>query len=255
MCIILFAYDIDPKYLLVMAANRDEFYARPTARACYWEENPCILAGKDLEQAGTWMGVTPGGRLAILTNYRDPASTKKGARSRGLLVRDYLLSSQGPTEYIQCLDSVCELYNGFNLLLMEGKSLWCYSSRTRSYEKMGPGIYGLSNHLLDTPWPKVVRGKEGLARILREPGENLEGDLLQLLSDQSQAPDQDLPSTGVPLKWERLLSSIFIQGENYGTRGSSVLLVDRQGHIRLRERSFGPGGKVMGGDVEYRVSL
>lgn len=255
MCLILFGYDFHPEYFLVVAANRDEYYTRPTAEVHFWEEDPDVLAGKDLVPAGTWMGITRGGRFAALTNYRDPASFKKGSRSRGLLVREYLLSSQEPPAFIEALDSVREEYNGFNLLLRGGKSLWYYSSRTGRAEELGPGVYGLSNHLLDTPWPKVAKGKEALVRILRKPGEILSDSLFELLSDREQARDEDLPRTGVTLEWERLLSPIFIQSETYGTRSSTVVLVDRRGHLRFCERSFGSGGGRVGADRVYKVKI
>ncbi|MCL6612308.1 MAG: NRDE family protein [Peptococcaceae bacterium] len=255
MCLILMAYDCHPEYFLVVAANRDEFYARPAARAHFWEEHPDVLAGKDLERSGTWLGITRRGRFAAVTNYRDPASFKRNARSRGLPVREYLCSLQDPPGFIAALDGQREEYNGFNLLLLDGRSMWYYSSRTGSAGKLGPGVYGLSNHLLDTPWPKVVKGKEGLDRILREPGEDLAESLFDLLSDRERAGDGDLPRTGVSLEWERMLSPIFIQSETYGTRGSTVLLADRRGRVRFYERAFGPGGAREGGDAVYEFDL
>lgn len=255
MCLVLAAYDRHPDYFLIVAANRDEFYDRPTAAARFWEDHPDLLAGMDLEHRGTWMGITRRGRFAAITNYRDPASYKKGARSRGLLVREYLCSTREPPEFLVDLDKVRDRYNGFSLLLLGGKSLWCYSSRTGLAQRLGPGVYGLSNHLLDTPWPKVGRGKEAMARILRGPGEDLSDSLLELLSDREQAGDGDLPGTGVSLEWERLLSPIFIRSETYGTRASTVLLLDRRGRVRFYERSFGPGGGRAGSDVFYEFDI
>lgn len=255
MCLILAAYDCHPEYFLIVAANRDEFYSRPSARAYFWEENPAVLAGKDLEHQGTWLGVTRRGRFAALTNYRDPASTRANARSRGMLVRDYLLTSVEPTDYIAAVNTVREEYNGFNLMVMNKKNMWYYSGRTGQTGKISPGIYGLSNHLLDTPWPKVVKGKNALRHTLEKAGEGLVENLFGLLSDREQAGDADLPQTGVSLEWERLLSSIFIQSEIYGTRSSTVLLIGRNGRVRFYERSFGPGGRNDGHGAAYEFDL
>lgn len=255
MCLIFTAYDYHPEYLLIVAANRDEYYSRPSAQAHFWEENPDVLAGKDLEHRGTWLGIARRGRFAALTNYRDPASIKSNARSRGLLVRDYLFSSGDPPDYIAAVNRVREEYNVFNLLLADKKSMWYYSSRTGGFEKLAPGIYGLSNHLLDTPWPKVARGKKALQHVLEKAGEGLVEDLFGLLSGREQACDAELPQTGVSLEWERLLSPIFIQSDIYGTRSSTVLLVGRSGRVRFYERSFGPGGRRDGSDAVYGFDL
>ncbi len=255
MCLVLAAYDLHPGFILIVAANRDEFYDRPTAAAHFWEDYPDLLAGMDLEHRGTWMGITRRGRFAAVTNYRDPASYKKGARSRGLLVRDYLCSTGDPPEFIAELDKGRDRYNGFNLLLLGGKSLWYYSGRTGLAQRLCPGVYGLSNHLLDTPWPKVVRGKEAMARILRGSEGSLADSLLELLAGREQAGDGELPSTGVSLEWERLLSPVFIQSETYGTRASTVLLLDRRGRALFYERRFGPGGRRAGSDVFYEFDI
>lgn len=255
MCLILLAYDYHPDYFLVVAANRDEYYSRPTSGARFWDEEPAVLAGKDLDHKGTWLGITRSGRFAALTNFRDPASHRSSASSRGMLVRDYLFSFGKPAEYLNNLQSVKGQYNGFNLVLMEGEELWCCSSRAMGPERMGPGIYGISNHLPDTPWPKVVKGKESLGRVLAGDGTSLAEGLLDLLSDDEPARDEELPSTGVSLEWERLLSPIFIRSETYGTRASTVLLIDRRGRVNFYERSFGANGRRMGKDVVYQFAL
>lgn len=255
MCLILFAYDCHPDYLLILAANRDEYYGRPAERAHFWVEHPYILAGRDLEQSGTWLGITRHGRFAALTNFRDPGSTKANARSRGLLVREYLTSLGEPSGFIAEVDRARDEYNGFNLLLMEGASMWHYSNRSGSLKKVSPGIHGLSNHLLDTPWPKVVKGKEALRRSI-EGGAGVSADrLFDILAGREQARDEELPRTGVTLEWERLLSSAFIQSEIYGTRASTVLLIERSGRVRFYERSFGGGGRRLGSDVFYDFNL
>jgi len=255
MCLILLAYDYHPDYFLVVAANRDEYYSRPTAGARFWDEAPAVLAGKDLEHGGTWLGITRSGRFAALTNFRDPASYRSNASSRGALVRDYLLSSGKPAEYLNNLQSAKGQYNGFNLVLMEGEELWRCSSRAGRPERMGPGIYGISNHLPDTPWPKVVKGKESMGRVLAGEEAYLAEGLLDLLTDDDPARDDELPSTGVSLEWERLLSPIFIRSETYGTRASTVLLIDRGGRVRFYERSFGAGGRRMGKDAIHEFAL
>ncbi|MFZ5652707.1 MAG: NRDE family protein [Bacillota bacterium] len=255
MCLILFAYDCHPEYHLVVAANRDEYYSRPTARAGFWEDCPGVLAGRDLERSGTWLGITRKGRFAALTNYRDPASYKSNALSRGMLVKEYLCSALEPPEYIEWLRGVREAYNGFNLLLMGEGALWYYSNRGMDAEMIRPGIYGLSNRLLDTPWPKVVKGKEGLRQILGESGDVPVETLFDLLSDRAGANDEELPDTGVSLKWERLLSAVFIESDTYGTRASTVITVQRNGGVVFAERSFGAGGVRNGGDMVYHFDL
>ncbi|MFZ5597748.1 MAG: NRDE family protein [Bacillota bacterium] len=251
MCFIVFAYNCHPDYLLVMAANRDEYHARPTSPAGFWKEDPGVLAGKDLEQGGAWMGITRRGRLAALTNYRDPSSIKPGAPSRGNLVKDFLLSGVEPRAYLGKLDKKGESYNGFNLLLMDEGVMWYYSNRDKCPRKVSPGIHGLSNHLLDTPWHKVEKGKKALDNIIRSSGHIQPDSLFKLLSDEKRAPDGDLPRTGVPLEWERLLSPVFIRSETYGTRSSTVLLVERRGRITFCERSFGKNGLPSGKEVKY----
>ncbi|MCL4440950.1 MAG: NRDE family protein [Firmicutes bacterium] len=251
MCYVVFAYDCHPDYLLVLAANRDEDNARPAAPARFWEEAPDMLAGKDLLQSGTWMGISRLGRFAALTNYRDPASLKPEAPSRGRLVKDYLCSLADPLAYIDWLAAAREVYNGYNLLLMSQRGMWHYSNRTGSPLKISPGIHGLSNHLLDTPWPKVERGKARLGLIIKHSKDFAVDSLFELLYDRRQALDRDLPQTGVSLQWERLLSSIFIQSEAYGTRSSTVLLIERGGNVHFYERNFNKDGQRAGSDIVY----
>ena len=252
MCFVVFAFDCHPDYLLILGANRDEYHARPAAPAHFWEEAPDMLAGKDLLQSGTWMGISRQGRFAALTNYRDPASLKPEAPSRGRLVKDYLCSAAGPLSYIDRLAASREVYNGYNLLLMSQLGMWHYSNRTGSPLKISPGIHGLSNHLLDTPWPKVERGKDYLGHIIKDSKDVSVDRLFELLSDRRQAPDPYLPQTGVSLRWERLLSSIFIQSDAYGTRSSTVLLVERGGNVHFYERTFGKEGQKAGVDIVYQ---
>jgi uncharacterized protein with NRDE domain len=237
MCLILFAYKVHPKYKLMVAANRDEFYQRPTAPVHFWEDDSEILAGRDLEKMGTWMGITKSGRFAALTNYRDPQEATEGKRSRGELVANALQYKGEIKEYMQSLVNNKDLYPGYNLLAGDGDELYYYSNVGQELKKITPGIYGVSNHLLNTDWPKVQAGKEGLAVILKSEHEDYIEPLLTLLQKADQAPDEKLPQTGVSLEWERMLSPMFIKSGDYGTRSSTVLLMEER-EIHYVERVF-----------------
>ncbi|MFP7300335.1 NRDE family protein [Neobacillus niacini] len=237
MCLILFAYKVHPKYKLIVAANRDEFYQRPTAPVHFWEDDPEILAGRDLEKMGTWMGVTKSGKFAALTNYRDPKEVTEGKRSRGELVADALQYKGDMKEYMESLSRNNNWYPGYNLLAGDGDELYYYSNVGQELIKLKPGIYGVSNHLLNTEWPKVQAGKEGLAGLLNTYHEDYIEPLLTLLQKADKAPDEMLPQTGVSLEWERMLSPMFIKSENYGTRSSTVLLMNEE-EIHYVERVF-----------------
>jgi uncharacterized protein with NRDE domain len=238
MCLILLGWKTREDYPLVLAANRDEFYERPTAPADFWEEAPDILAGRDLPAGGTWLGITRQGRLAALTNYRDPAAHKTEAPSRGTLAGDYLRGRQDPEAYLDALVTRAGSYNGFSLILGDLQGLHFFSNRGGRLP-LAPGIHGVSNRLLDTPWPKVERGKRALATLLgKRDGPSPEA-LLDLLADRSRPPDDELPETGVGLEWERVLSPLFIESPRYGTRSSTVLIVDGGGGVTFVERVFG----------------
>jgi uncharacterized protein with NRDE domain len=240
-CLILLAWQAHPDYPLVVAANRDEFFARRTAAADFWEDAPEVLAGRDLEAGGTWLGITRSGRFAALTNYRDPSRNRSGMPSRGELVSRFLTGKQDAAAYLAELESSAGRYNGFNLVFGDPQGLWCFSNCGEGERRLVPGIYGLSNHLLDTPWPKVVRGKSALGAALQALPEITP--LFDQLRDDRIAPDEALPRTGVSLEWERLLSAAFIRMPGYGTRSSTVLLVDRQFRVRFAEQTFLPDGK------------
>jgi uncharacterized protein with NRDE domain len=237
MCLILFAYHVHPVYKLIVAANRDEFYQRPTALAHYWEDNPDILAGRDLEKMGTWMGVTKNGRFSALTNYRDPKEATDGKRSRGELVVDALQYKGNVSEYMQNLVNKNDLYPGYNLLTGNANELYYYSNIGQELKKLKPGVYGVSNHLLNTEWPKVQKGVGGMTKIIDEKQVNMEEQLFTLLQNADQSPDKLLPKTGVSLELERLLSPMFIKSEKYGTRSSTILLMSDK-EIRYTERVF-----------------
>lgn len=238
MCLILFAWQAHPDYPLVVAANRDEFFARPTAAADFRADAPDVLAGRDLQAGGTWLGVARDGRFAALTNYRDPSHNKTDAPSRGELVSRFLSGGQTPRRYLADLENGAESYNGFNLLCGDLAELGWFSNRGAGGRMLAPGVYGLSNHLLDTPWPKVARGKAALSAAL--PALPDEAPLFALLRDERAAPDDALPRTGLSPEWERRLSAAFIRAPGYGTRSATVLLIDKTGKARFTEQTFLP---------------
>jgi uncharacterized protein with NRDE domain len=242
MCLIVLAWRPGHAQPLLLAANRDEFYARPCQPLGEWPDAPGIFAGRDLQAGGTWLGIGSGGRFAALTNIRDPGQAE-GARSRGKLPVDFLLGELGPRDFLQRLEGQCGQYSGFNLLCGDAQQLCHFSSQERRVKVLGAGIYGLSNAGLDTPWPKVQQAKAALAAALHDPRAER---LLALLSDPTQATDSQLPQTGIGLAGERLLSSVFIASPSYGTRASSVLMVNAEGNRLLVERSFGPNGSYLG---------
>lgn len=241
MCLILLAHDAHPRYRLVVAANRDEFHERPAAPARWWDDAPGVLAGRDLRGGGTWMGVTRTGRFAAVTNYRDTAPPAPDAPSRGRLPGGFLAGDDEPEAYLRALAPRADRFAGFNLLVGDADSLWYFGNRGGEARPLEPGVYGLSNALLDTPWPKTERGKAGLREALAGGGEVDPEALFRLLWDAEPAPDAQLPDTGVGIERERMLSSPFIRGPEYGTRASTVLLVERAGAVRLVERTVVPG--------------
>ena len=237
MCLILFSYDIHPVYKLVVAANRDEFYDRPAAPLEIWPEEPRIIAGRDLKGGGTWMGVSPDGRLAALTNFRDPRTLKSRAPTRGTLVTDFLTGGLPARNYLEELGRRAGDYNGFNLVVYDGRDFCYYSNHEGIVRQIQAGYHGLSNHLLDTPWPKIRRGLklfEATAAAISP------GAIFEMLEDRKLPADSELPETGVGLAWERILSPLFIESEIYGTRSSSLVTIDRSGRLEFHERTYDP---------------
>jgi uncharacterized protein with NRDE domain len=242
MCLILFAWKVHAKFPLILAANRDEFTERPSAPAAFWDDAPDLLAGRDLMRGGTWLGITRTGRLAAVTNYRDPASLKEDAPSRGELVSDYLRGKEHPEAFLRRVESRAARYNGFSLLVGHGSVLAYFSNRGEA-NRLTPGIHGISNHLLDTPWPKVEWGKRAMGELLVANNDPSPEALLALLGSRSRPPDESLPETGVGLERERVLSPLFIESPGYGTRCSTVLLIDREGMVTFVERVFNGGSE------------
>lgn len=251
MCLILFAYHVHPTYKLIVAANRDEFYERPTTHAHFWEDQPQILAGRDLLKMGTWMGITKTGRFSALTNYRDPNEITAEKQTRGDLVADFLKAEILAKTYLAEVAKKRDFFPGFNLLAGTKDELYFYSNIENKLKKLEPGIYGLSNNLLNTDWPKVKRGKAGLTRIINESDNKITAELIKLLQNSERAPDKALPNTGAPLEWEQLLSPLFIESEGYGTRSSAVLLLSDT-EIQLTERVYSQGKTK---DQEFRIDL
>jgi uncharacterized protein with NRDE domain len=238
MCLILFSYRMHPDYRLILAANRDEFYDRPAAPLGYWVEHPEVLAGRDLKGNGTWLGVTRSGRIAAVTNYRDAITHMQKAPSRGILVSNYLTGDALPLQYLKAVSNIDHTYNGFNLIAGDGSDLYYCSNRTTGIQKLQPGLYGISNHLLDTPWPKVSKGKAQLRAQLTGKEKMDVEKIWRVLADRSPALDTELPDTGVGVQWERILSPLFITSQDYGTRSSSIVLFERSGQITIMERIF-----------------
>lgn len=249
MCLITFAWQTHPEHSLVVAGNRDELYQRPTSAARFWPETPQVLAGKDLQAGGTWLGITRSGRFAALTNIREP-SMPQGSQSRGHLVSHFLTGTLSAREYLDELKTEAKRYSGFNLLVCDGKELGWFNNRLGKPQFLAPGIYGLSNAALDTPWPKVQKLKAGFTDALLAPV-NPES-LLSLLADTQKAPDAELPHTGVGMTMERMLSSAFIQSPSYGTRASTVVLVGSE-RAQLIEQGFDNGKKAERVDIRFAL--
>jgi uncharacterized protein with NRDE domain len=246
MCLIIFSYNMHPRYRLIFAANRDEYYNRPTGPLCFWDDAPDVLAGRDLKHNGTWLGVSRTGRIAAITNFRDPGFQIENAPSRGHLVSNFLVSKESPKTYMEHIKSMGHRFNGFNLFIGDRTDLFYYSNRKDHIEKLKPGLYGVSNQFLDTPWPKVVKAKAGLFKLTDNTDYIDHEDIFDMLKDRSYPPDSELPDTGVGLGWERIFSPLFIKSESYGTRSSSVILMERSDRITFLERTFIPGDRIEG---------
>jgi uncharacterized protein with NRDE domain len=240
MCLITFAYQQHPNYKLILAANRDEAYHRPTRAARFWPKHPDILAGKDLKEGGTWMGINRSGHFAAITNYRAPSIAKTNPPSRGHLVLDFLTDSMDPIAYLHEIAPTANRYMGFNLLVGTPEKIGYYSNQQQNIQSLSADIYGLSNRFLDTPWPKTEQSKERLQTLIAQDTVS-EETLFKLLSDDTEAADSQLPDTGIPKDIEKKVSPIFIKTAEYGTRCSTILLIDQENNVTFTERRFEPG--------------
>jgi uncharacterized protein with NRDE domain len=249
MCLIVLSYKQHPGFRLILAANRDEFYERPTQALAFWEDRPDTLAGLDLKSGGTWLGITKTGRMAAITNFRHIPSIKQDAPSRGKLVKDFLTGSAAPAEYLAHVKSVGDRYNGFNLIVGDADTLGYYSNRGDDVLELKPGLYGLSNHLLDTPWPKVQKVKERFQDLVAGRPEVSSHDVFEMLHDTSRPPDDTLPDTGIGLEWERILSPLFITSDTYGTRSSSLIAWKENGELTFSEKTYDEGADLSGDDA------
>ncbi len=235
MCLILIAYHAHPSYPLVIAANRDESFARPAAPVHFWEDYPDVCAGRDLEQGGTWLGITTSGRFAAITNFRG-VPKEDGRRSRGELTRSFLTAMDDPEDYAKAVRARGSQYNGFSLLAGDLRALYFVSNQGDGVQRVATGVHGLSNHLLDEPWPKVTSGVAALGASLGRTEDELAARLFDVLADENGE------SNGTPAVTQKRdrESSTFIVGERYGTRASTVLMVHANGEVLFSERSFGP---------------
>lgn len=254
MCLVLLAWRAHPEFPLVFAGNRDEAYERPSAPAGFWADDPDLFGGRDLEKGGTWLGLARAGRLAAVTNYRDGRAPKTAPRSRGELAATFLRGANEPRPYLERVKARATDYGAFTLIVSDLEQMYWFSNRGQGLGEISPGVHGLSNHLLDTPWPKVARGKQRMSDLLTAKEPELIRGLFDALSDRAAAPDSELPDTGVGLQRERELSPAFIAGERYGTRASTVLLVSRGNEAVFVERRFGARGVPQGEELR-RFSL
>lgn len=238
MCLINFQLNNHNKYKLVMAANRDEEYSRPTEAAHYWKDYPHILGGRDLRGMGTWLGITKTGRISALTNIRNTKELlSTHQKSRGHLVSNYLIGSQNPSEYLNDISKSDNDYAGFNLLVGNQDEIFYLNNYENKVSKVDNGLHSLSNHHLDTPWPKVIKGKTGLEKIMDSEDSDIE-DLFRLLRDDDTAENKDLPDTGLSKEIEKNLSPLFINMDKYGTRCSTVILIDQDDNATFVERTY-----------------
>lgn len=243
MCLIIFAYQVVPEYPLVLLSNRDEFYQRPSAKMDFWQDNPQILAGRDLQQGGTWLGLNTDGKFAAITNYRDGTNQTSPMLSRGFLTRQFLNTKTTAQDYLHTLPEIEHKFTGFSLLLGDSQGLYYHSNRdSAGYKQLTSGIYGLSNALLDTSWHKLNKAKKALCHSLQQGDISLDR-LMSIMADTEQAKDEDLPNTGISYQWEKMLSSCFISLDSYGTRATSIILQHLSGNTLVAEQSFTAQGK------------
>jgi len=253
MCLLTFAWKTHPQYKLIFASNRDEFYKRNTAPAQYWDNAPNVLAGKDLEAGGTWMGINKNGRFTALTNYRDIENIKSQAPSRGQLTLDYLQGLEAPQPYLENIFGNIDAYNGFNLLAGTPEEIYYLSNYEHKIRKLAPGIYGLSNALLDSDWFKVNRLKTKFTEIIQQADFSSQT-LLDTLQDTTKPNDDQVQQTGLPMDRERMLSSMFIESPTYGTCSSAIVLMDYNHQVSFVERVYNTGnGAVKEQNFSFKI--
>ncbi|SFA90928.1 NRDE family protein [Algoriphagus aquimarinus] len=235
MCLVAFSWRNHPEYPLIISTNRDEFFERPTQAMHVWESG--FYAGKDLRSGGTWMGFHPNGRWSLLTNYRDFDNPRNAKISRGKLVQDWLETDITAEEYLKGIQKHQDQYDGFNLLVSDGKKLFYLSNYSLDIQEVQPGTYGLSNALLDDPWPKVQLAKQQLEQLIKTDFST--NDLLNILKSKDTYPPEKLPKTGIPLEMETCLSSQLIRmSGNYGTVSAAAVVQHTSGLVQLKQRSF-----------------
>lgn len=255
MCLILFTLNEHPKYKLILTANRDEFYNRPSLSADFWTDNTSILGGKDVKSGGTWLGINKNGRFIAITNFRDLRKENKNALSRGDISKDFLNGDLSVSQFIDQLSENRNKYNGFNLLLSDNafESFYHYSNITNRLEQITKGYHGLSNHLLDTAWPKVESAMHHL-QIITKSKEFEINELIEMLTDDQEAPEKLLPSTGISLELERKLSPVFISMKDYGTRCSTAILVTKQNELVFLEVTYDNKKQILA-EKQFNLSL
>ena len=252
MCLIVFSYKNHPRYPLILATNRDEFYDRPTEAAHVWQTSPQIIAGRDKKAGGTWLGISKNGRFAALTNHRKMDDIKEDTTSRGIIVKDFLLSDDKPQEYLTELQQQGDQFNGFNLIAGTFDDLYYISNKKEGVHKIEPGNHMLSNAFLNTPWPKTVEASASFKEILKEEHPD-ESKLFEMLQNDQRYSLEKLPDTGLPEKMEKAVSSIFIETDNYGTRSSTLVFVDRKNNVRFVEKTYNTDTQEPANTVEFEV--
>lgn len=247
MCLLLIAIDVVPQRPLLLLGNRDEFHARPSAAAAAWPDSADVIGGRDLEAGGSWLAMHRNGRFAAVTNVR-LADRRHGPRSRGALIREFVTGAIAPAQYVEQLRTLLAQFAPFNLVVGDAREVWCLESPRDRAQRLSAGVHLVSNGPLDAPWPKMERLRRGFSRVLggQLNGKMLDAALLDLLADDTMAADDALPDTGIPLERERFLSPIFVRGDIYGTRASTLAWRDVDGSISLNERRFGADGIALG---------
>ena len=246
MCVAYISYAQYKECPLLIASNRDEYHKRPTKNAHFWLKEKNILAGKDLLSGGTWFALDKAGRWALITNYRDPSIKLSVSRSRGLIILDYFYSNLNAKNFVHTLQKNQASYYGYNILIGDLENLYYYSNISQTIQKLSAGCFAISNHLLDTPWPKLRSGKQDLEKLLKERAPPKKDDIFSLLGDREMAPENELPSTGIEKEWERTISARFIVNPDYGTRSSTLFYRDSQGLNNFVERTYTENGDLQG---------